>query len=94
MEFSLIIPKAATAILKANPQAMKKCLGCTIACDDMTKFVCLGFNAQSIVNYLDRHPNFAEEVEKEFFVPFDFNSDDDDADIDYNLFDIDEDEEK
>ena len=80
MEFSVVIPAAVAEILKEKPEKLNKCMKCCkYSCDDLTKFICIGCGPREIVDYLKKHPNFAEdtltkyEKEIEFLDNFDFS---------------------
>ena len=61
MELSIVIPAAVTEILKEKPEKLNKCIKCCkYACDDPTKFICIGCGPREIVDFLKRHPKFAE----------------------------------
>ncbi len=67
MEFSLVIPQAVKRILaqkKTKELEKKKCSHCFLPCDELTKFICLGGSAQTIIEYIQKHPNEINELEK------------------------------
>lgn len=82
MELSVVIPAAVNEILKEKPELMKKCMKCcNYQCENLVKFICLGCGPREIVDYLNKHPDFAKntliEYEKELekFNADDFNFD-------------------
>ena len=63
MELSKVIPAAIDEILKERPELMNKCMKkCKYSCDNLTKFICLGCGPRQIVDYLEKHPNFAKQT--------------------------------
>jgi hypothetical protein len=92
MELSVIIPAAVTEILKEKPEKLNKCMNCCkYSCNDLTKFICIGCGPREIVDFLSKHPHFAEDTlvkyEKELYNldNFDFELDEDlELDNDFN----------
>ena len=67
MELSKVIPAAVDEILKEKPELMNRCMKqCKYTCDNLTKFICLGCGPRQIVDYLNKHPNFATKVLDDF----------------------------
>jgi hypothetical protein len=86
MELSIVIPAAVTEILKEKPEKLNKCMKCCkYTCDDLTKFICIGCGPREIVEFLNKHPKFAEnalanyekELENLHNFDFDFFSEED-----------------
>ena len=65
MNFSLIIPEVVKILEVENPSWVKKnCKNCTYYCDPLTKFICIGGNANMIVNYIKKNPDKIKEIEE------------------------------
>ena len=65
MNYSVIIPEVVKLIEKENPNWIKKkCQKCSYYCDFLTKFICIGGNANMIVDYIKKHPKKIKEIEK------------------------------
>lgn len=91
MEFNIIIPAAAEEIIKENQKKVNKsCQFCSEKkCSPLTKFICAGFSAADIANYINKHPTFVEDVEYKHSL-FDFDLFEEEIEpFDIHLFDED-----
>ena len=72
MDFSIIIPEVVKIIEAENPNWIKKkCKNCTCYCDPLVKFICVGGNANMIVDYIKKNPKKIKEIEENYLASAD-----------------------
>ena len=63
---SFLIPTVVKLILDDYPE-MRCCASCPGSCNDMTKFICMGFSGKDINEYIKNNPNKIKECENKFW---------------------------
>lgn len=66
MDTSFLIPTVVKLILDNYPE-MRCCGSCPCSCDDMTRFICMGFSIDDINKYILNNSDKINECKKKFW---------------------------